>query len=96
MAITMADDKHKDVYEEYYGAEKKAEGTEEKPGLSEFHRKVLKLLGEKGATSDKIADKLDVRENDVRRALNELLIEQLVSYKKTVKNGKLSYVWKRK
>jgi transcription initiation factor IIE alpha subunit len=96
MAITMADDKHKDVYEEYYGTEKKAEGAEEKQGLSEFHKKILKLLGEKGGTSDKIADKLDVRENDVRRALNEMLVEDLVSYKKTVKNGKLSYLWKKR
>lgn len=91
----MADEKHRDVYEEYYGAEKKAE-EEEKHELSEFHKKVLKLLGDKGGTSDKIADKLDVRENDVRRALNELLMEKLVSYKKTIKRGKLSYVWKKK
>ena len=91
----MADDKHKDVYEEYYGGGDE-HPEEEKPGLSVFHRKVLKLLGDRGNTSDKIAGNLDVRENDVRRALNELLVEKLVSYKKTVKRGKLSYVWKRK
>lgn len=91
----MAEDKQRDVYEEYYGSEKKNE-DEEKPRLSDFHQKVLKLLGDKGSTSDKIADKLDIRENDVRRALNELLVEKLVSYKKTVKRGKLAYVWKKK
>lgn len=89
------DDKQKDIYEEYYGAEKE-DKEEEKKELSDFNKKVLKLLGEKGNTSDKIAKKLNVRENDVRRALNELLMEKLVSYKKTTFRGKLAYIWKEK
>ena len=93
--LMMASDKKDDKYEEYYGIEKAPE-LEEKQALSEFHGKVLKLLGDKGNTSDKIAKKLNVRENDVRRTLNELLVDKLVSYKKTTNLGKLSYIWKKK
>jgi len=91
----MEDNKHKGIYEEYYGVEEEAK-EEEKKKLGEFHKKVLELLGKKGNTSDKIAKKLKVRENDVRRALNELLVEKLVSYKKTTTNGKLAYTWKKR
>ncbi len=91
----MASDRKKEIYEEYYGAEKAAE-AEETRELSDFHKKVLKLLGDKGSTSDKIAKKLDVRENDVRRTLNELLVDKLVSYRKTINKGKLAYIWKKK
>jgi transcription initiation factor IIE alpha subunit len=91
----MADDKHAGIYEEYYGKAKAAEPVENRE-LSIFHKQVLKLLGEKGNTSDKIAKKLNVRENDVRRVLNELLVDKLVSYKKTTSNGKLAYTWKKK
>jgi len=91
----MATDKKKEIYEEYYGAEK-ALVEEETRELSDFHKKVLKLLGDKGNTSDKIAKRLDVRENDVRRTLNELLVDKLVSYRKTTSRGKLAYIWKKK
>jgi len=83
------------MYEEYYGTQQTAE-EEKTSELSDFHQKVIKLLGDKGNTSDKIAEKLRVRENDVRRTLNELLIEGKVTYKKTVKRGKLAYIWKEK
>ncbi|MBM3308952.1 MAG: hypothetical protein FJY77_01740 [Candidatus Altiarchaeales archaeon] len=90
------DKKERDrIYEEYYGIKQTTE-EETAAELSDFHKKVLKLLGEKGNTSDKVAEKLKVRENDVRRTLNELLIEGKVVYKKTTKRGKLAYIWRQK
>ena len=89
-------DPQKDIYEEYYGAKEPECGPEITPQLSDFHKRVLVLLGDKGNTSDKIADKLDVRENDVRRVLNELLMDKLVSYKKTIVRKKLAYIWKKR
>jgi transcription initiation factor IIE alpha subunit len=83
----------KKAYQEYYGGLKEAKEEEQRPVFSSFHRKVLRLLDNKVNTSDKIAEKLKVRENDVRRALNEMLIEKLVAYKKTTRRGKLAYIW---
>jgi transcription initiation factor IIE alpha subunit len=65
-------------------------------GLTELQEKVLKLMDKKVHFSDDMAKKLKIRENDIRRTLNELHMLGLVSYRKTTKNERLAYEWKKK
>ena len=63
--------------------------------LDEESLKILKILTRGEITDQKIADKLKLRPNTVRRILNEMHTKAIITYRKEKeKSGWYNYIWR--